>query len=154
MSMDEIEDPLPIRLFAESLALIAVPSAAIIFFVSLIGSGGVGEGPRHDAQLLFRAEFMAGLVVAALLAGVPLALLLLRDAHATLQRWIVTGALCGAAVGVAATVFLVWDLVMQAGVPNELIGRWIAIVLAFGAMGAVAALPIRALTLYRFRRRG
>ena len=151
--MEDFQDRLPVRLFAESLALIAVPGATIIFFVSLIGSGGVGEGPRHDAQLLFRAEFMAGLVIAALAAGIPLASLLLRDPKASLQRWVLTGMLCGVVVGVVTLAIMVWEMVLRGDVPPELVGNWITGILVFGLMGAVAALPIRALTLYRFRRR-
>ncbi|MCW3847075.1 hypothetical protein OF829_07475 [Sphingomonas sp. LB-2] len=150
--MDDEADRVPLQLIAETMALVTVPAAALIFFVSLIGSWGVGDSVHGARQILFRAEFMGALAAGALLAGIPLAALWLRDPEASPVEWGFTGFLTGLIVGLAMIVLMVWDLVMIVGFPPDLVGRWIFGIGLFGMMGAIAALPIRAITLYRYRR--
>ena len=150
--MTDEAERVPVRLIAETMALLVAPAAVIIFLVSLIGSWGVGDSVHGARQILFRAEFMGLLVILALLTGIPLAARWLRDPEASRSEWALTGLLAGLIVGLAATLFLVWGLVMAIGVPAELVGRWIVIIGLFGVAGAIGALLVRAIALYRYRR--
>ncbi len=151
----EDTQPLPAWALGAGILIPTLIAGLILFEVNLIGSWGVGDGPKHDAELLFREEFMLVLCFGgSLLVAFPLALLFLRDPEERWQRWAGTGAGAGLIV---AILFLGYMTYTMLNPRLSLIDAWNALpsglplnvvpvcMLGAGA-GAVMALVSRGVT--------